>query len=142
MINMGQQEIINNISGKLDALSKLLLLYPYNSQGQFQGKLQPVSYKSIQAVQVICPHTAECETTSCNPQSLLQNAQLRDIPRITQLKGTTIHENVQVLTGYCPTCQTIYLADHECVQADNGKTRVYLNDAKYLRLTEYFQTQF
>ena len=72
MINMGQQEIINNISGKLDALSKLLLLYPYNSQGQFQGKLQPVSYKSIQAVQVICPHIAECETTSCNPQFLLQ----------------------------------------------------------------------
>ena len=67
MINMGQQEIINNISGKLDALSKLLLLYPYNSQGQFQGKLQPVSYKSIQAVQIICPHIAECETTSCNP---------------------------------------------------------------------------
>ena len=44
---MGQQEIVHSISGKLDALSKLLLLYPYNSQGQFQGKLQPVSYKSI-----------------------------------------------------------------------------------------------
>ena len=111
---MGQQEIINNISGKLDALSKLLLLYPHSSQGQFQGKLHPVSYKSIQAVQVICPHIAECETTSCNPQSLLQTTQLRDIPRVTLLKGIAIHENVQVLTAYCPTCQTIYLADHEC----------------------------
>jgi len=132
--HIGQQEIVHSISGKLDALSKLLLLCPYNLQGQFQGKLQPVSYKSIQAVQVICPQIAECETTTCNPQSLLQNTRLRDVPRVTLLKGTTIHENVQVLTGYCPTCQTIYLADHECAQGDNRKTRVYLNDAKYLKV--------
>ena len=64
----------------------------------------------------------------------LQNTQLRDIPRVTLLKRTTIYENVQVLTGYCATCQTIYLADHECVQTDNRKTRVYLNNAKYLKV--------
>jgi CxC5 like cysteine cluster associated with KDZ transposases len=135
MNNMVQQEIVNKIGGKLDALAKLLLLYPYNSQGQFQGKLQPVSYKSIQAVQVICPHTVVCETLSCKPRSLLQNTRLRDIPRVTLIKGSTIFENVQVLTGYCPTCQTTYLADHErVVQADNKHTKVYLNAAKYLKV--------
>ena len=72
MINMGKHDIVISISGKLDALSKLLLLYPYDSEGQSQGKLQLVSYKSIQAVQVVCPHISECETISCNPQSLLQ----------------------------------------------------------------------
>ena len=55
---------------------------------------------------------------------------------MTLLKGIAIHENVQVLTGYCPTCQTIYLADHECSQAENRKTRVYLNDAKYLKVEQ------
>ena len=53
---------------------------------------------------------------------------------MTLLKRTTIYENVQVLTGYCPTCQTIYLVDCECVQTDNRKTRVYLNNVKHLKV--------
>ena len=126
---------VDNISQKLDAFAKLLNLYPYDSEGQFQGKLKTVSYKSIQAVQVICPHSVACETTSCNPRSLLQNTKLRDIPRVTLIKGSEIYENVQVLTGHCPSCQTKYLADHERVlQDDNRHTRVYLNSAKYLKI--------
>ena len=126
---------VDDISQKLDAFAKLLNLYPYDSEGQFQGKLKAVSYKSIQAVQVICPHSVVCETTKCNPQSLLQNTKLRDIPRVALIKGSEIYENVQVLTGYCPSCQTKYLADHECVlQNDDRHTRVYLNSAKYLKV--------
>ena len=54
---------------------------------------------------------------------------------MTLIKGSEIYENVQVLTGYCPSCQTKYLADHECVlQNDDRHTRVYLNSAKYLKV--------
>jgi hypothetical protein len=126
---------VDDISQKLDALAKLLNMYPYDSKGQFQGKLKAVSYKSIQAVQVICPHSVACETTSCNPRSLVQDTRIRDIPRVTLIKGSEIYENIQVLTGHCPSCQTKYLADHERVQQDDDRhTRVYLNSAKYLKV--------
>jgi len=38
-----------------------------------------------------------CETTSCNPQSLLQKTKLGDIARVTLIKGSGIYENIQVL---------------------------------------------
>src|SRR5277367_6915374 len=103
---------VRNITQKLDGLAKLLNLYPYDSNGNFEGKLKTVAYKSIQAVQVICPYSITCETASCNPRSLLQKAKLVDIPRVTLIKGSEIYENVQVLKGYCPACQTTYFADH------------------------------
>lgn len=66
---------------------------------------------------------------------MLQTTQLRDIPRVTLIKGSKIHENVQVLTGYCPSCNTKYFADHEHVlQPNNKHTKVYLNSAKYLKV--------
>ena len=132
---LSDKEKVDGITEKLDGLAKLLNLYPYDSDGQFQGKLKAVSYKSIKAAQVICPHSITCETASCNPRSLLQNSRLRDIPRVTLIKGSDIYENVQVLTGYCPSCKTTYHADHERVlQDDNRHTRVYLNSAKYLKV--------
>ena len=132
---LSDTEKVDGITQKLDGLAKLLNLYPYDSDGQFQGKLKGVSYKSIKGAQVICPHSITCETASCNPRSLLQNTRLRDIPRVTLIKGSEIYENVQVLTGYCPSCRTTYLADHERVlQDDNRHTRVYLNSAKYLKV--------
>lgn len=110
---MSNDQITHDISGKLDGFAKTLQLYPYNSQGHFKGKLKPISYESIQAVHVICPNAAVCETLSCNPRSLLQTTKVRDIPRVALIKGSTTYTNVQVLTGYCPTCQTRYVADHE-----------------------------
>ena len=98
---------ITAIGEKLDGLAKVLKLYPYDKHGQFQGKLKPISHASIQAAQVICPNAVVCETTSCNPCSLLQITKVRDIPRVTLIKGTTIHENVQVLTGQCPKCKQV-----------------------------------
>ena len=51
------------------------------------------------------------------------------------IKGSAVHENVQVLTGKCPKCQTIYLADREhAMESDGRYTRVYLNSAKYLKI--------
>ena len=126
---------ISAIGGKLDGLAKLLKLYPYDERGQFQGKLKPISHKSIQAVHVLCPNAVICETETCNPRSLLQITKVRDIPKVTLIKGSDIYENVHVLTGRCPKCKTNYVADRECVmEPDNKKTRVYLNSAKYLKV--------
>jgi len=128
-------EIVSGVGEKLDSFAKLLQLYPYNSQGNFKGKLKPISYDSIQAVHVVCPTSVVCETISCKPRSLLQKTKPRDIPRITLIKGLTTYTNVQVLTGYCPTCQTRYFADHERVrESDTQYTKVFLNSAKYLKV--------
>ena len=132
---LSDKEKVDGVTQKLDGLAKLLNMYPYDSDGHFQGKLKAVSHKSIKAAQVICPLSITCETASCNPRSLLQTTRLRDIPRVTLIKGSEIYENVQVLTGCCPSCQTTYLADHERVlQEGNRHTRVYLNSAKYLKV--------
>ena len=126
---------LSAIGGKLDGLAKLLKLYPYDEHGQFQGKLKPISHKSIQAVHVLCSNAVICETVTCNPQSLLQITKVWDIPKVTLIKGSDIHENVHVLTGRCPKCKTNYLADQEhVIEPDNKKTRVYLNSAKYLKV--------
>lgn len=133
--NSNPDKQITAIGEKLDGLAKVLKLYPYNKHGQFQGKLKPISHASIQAAQLICPNAVVCETSTCNPRSLLQTTKIWDIPRVTLIKGSTIYENVQVLTGRCPKCRTIYLADRECVaQPDNKFTRVYLNTARYLKV--------
>jgi CxC5 like cysteine cluster associated with KDZ transposases len=126
---------ITAIGEKLDGLAKVLELYPYDENGQFQNKLNPISYASIQAAQVICPNAVVCETATCNPRSLLQITKQRDIPRVTLIKGSTIYEDVQVLTGRCPKCKTNYLADRErVIKDDDTCTRVYLNSAKYLKI--------
>ena len=60
-------EVLCHIGSKLEALAKLLNLYPYDEEGVFRGKFMDVSYKSIQGVQFICPNSYICETASCNP---------------------------------------------------------------------------
>ena len=102
---------ITAIGEKLDRLAKTLKLYPYNNHGKLQGRLKPISHASIQPAQVVCPNAVVCETMTCNPRSLVQITKVWDIPRVTLIKGSTIHENVHVLTGKCPKCKTIYLAD-------------------------------
>ena len=126
---------ITAIGEKLDGLAKVLKLYPYDKHGQFQGKLKSISCASIQGAHVIYPNAMTCETTTCNPCSLLQITKVRDIPKVTLIKDSTIYENVHVLTGRCPKCKTIYLVDREqVVEADNKYTRVYLNSAKFLKV--------
>jgi CxC5 like cysteine cluster associated with KDZ transposases len=95
------------IGEKLDKLAKVLKLYPYDKHGHFQGKLKPISHASIQPALVLCPNAIVCTTGSCNPRSLLQVTKVRDIPRVTLITGSIIHENVHVLTGRYPKCKTI-----------------------------------
>jgi hypothetical protein len=48
-----------------------------------------------------------------------------------------MHEDVPVLTGKCPVCQTLYHADHERtpnLTNANQWNRVYLNSAKFLKV--------
>jgi hypothetical protein len=73
---------------KLDNLSKLLGLNPYNTDGVFLEKLQPISEQDIQPVQIICPISMECETTKCKSCALHIQTRNRDIPYVTLIKGT------------------------------------------------------
>lgn len=61
-----------SLGEKLDKLSKLLKLYPYNTKGKFQNKLMPVSHTEIQPAIVICPDSFECEDMACKPWALHQ----------------------------------------------------------------------
>ena len=82
----------------------------------------------------------QCQTQSCNGRSFHINTRGRDIPKATLIKGSKIHEEVHVLSGKCPQCKTIYYADHETsapIDKDSGDdngTKVYLNNAKYLKV--------
>jgi hypothetical protein len=69
---MDKEEEVVALGLKLDSLAKLLHLHPYNSNEQFQGKLLPISNKSIQPALVICPNTMECHTLACKSHSLHQ----------------------------------------------------------------------
>ena len=126
---------ITAIGEKLDKLAKVLKMYPYDKHGHFQGKLKSISHTSIQPALVLCPSSTVCTTGSCNPRSLLQVTKVRDIPRVTLITGSVIHEKVHVLTGRCPKCQTNYVTDRErTIDAEDRKSRVYLNSAKYLKI--------
>jgi hypothetical protein len=134
---MDEEQETKALSLKLDGLSRLLNLHPYNDDGEFQGKLQPVSHKLIQPVHVICPNSMECETANCNGRSLLQTTATRDIPVVVLIKDNTIYDDVRVLTGQCSKCRTKYFADHErSVEniAARHYSRLYLNSAKYLKV--------
>jgi hypothetical protein len=108
-----EEDAISTLAAKLDLLSKTLDLFPYNERGQFTGKLLPISNKNIEPVFCISPDAYECETTSCNSRSLIQSTASRDITNVTLIKGLTIYDKAFVLTGKCPSCETLYKADHE-----------------------------
>lgn len=134
--NTPNHELITPLALKLDAMADLLNLSSYDDTGRYVRKLQPVSHAEIQPVYIICPISSTCETESCNPRGLQQATKNRDIPLVTLIKGTTIHHNVPVLTGKCPSCKTSYFADHERFsnEAENDWQRTYLNSAKYLKV--------
>ncbi|KIJ93274.1 hypothetical protein K443DRAFT_112283, partial [Laccaria amethystina LaAM-08-1] len=123
------------IGDKLDHLSKILDLYPYDDKGQFQGKLKPTSHDELKPVLLVCPNSSFCVTKQCKRQSLMQHSPPRDIPTVTLIKGNEIHKNAYVLTGICSSCKTLYLADCErLTNSDNTVSRMYLNSARYLKV--------
>ena len=133
-------EIRNNdvdmVATKLDALAKLLDLTPYkDGRKRNNGKLKPISHQEIQPVLAICPNSVNCEDMDCEARGLLQSTDIRDIPLVTLIKGTTVHKDVIVLGGKCPKCKNTYQADHDrMVKNDRDPTRVYVNSAKYLKV--------
>ena len=134
---LSQDQTVTAIGSKLDALSKLMKLDPYDEDGTYVAPLKPISEKDIEPALIICPMVMECETSTCNPRSLLQNTRNRDIPKVTLIQGTKIFKNALVLCGRCPKCQTKYYADHETALVpghQNSWRRYYLNSAKYLKI--------
>ena len=129
---------INLLSGKLDKIAICLKLSPYDSRGNYKGKLLPISSHEIEPTYVICPTSFVCGTLDCQARCLIQSTQERDIPMVALIKGHTVHQNVPVLTGKCPRCKTLYAADHERFRdtstVQNNLKRVYLNSAKYLKI--------
>lgn len=129
---------INLLSKKLDKIAICLKLSPYDGKENYKGKLLPISRHEIEPAYVICPTSFICGTLNCQPRSLVQSTQERDIPMVDLIKGHTVHQNVPVLTGKCPRCKTLYAADHERFQdtstIQNNLKRVYLNSAKYLKI--------
>src|SRR6266446_2439990 len=127
---------VASLSLKLSELSQLLGLYPYNKKKKFTGTLQPISHSSIQPACLICPNSSVCLTEGCDHCFLKQNTPTKDIPRVTLIKGTEVFENVQLLSGFCSNCKTIYYADHERTAAtkDTEAMQFSLNSAKYLKV--------
>jgi len=134
---MSSQQVINGISVKLDGLSRLLDLHPYDDSGRHLKQLKAVSTKEIEPALVICPTSMECQTVSCNRRHILLDTRDRDVPRVTLIKGIKIHDEVHVLRGKCDSCDTIYYADHESSFQESipgQRLRFYLNGAKYLKV--------
>jgi len=123
---------------KLNAMADKLKLLPYTKSNQFKSnRIQPISHDKIKPVHLLCPSTFTCTTAVCNPCSLLQCTKDRDIPHTKLIIGTTVHNEVPVLTGRCPTCDTRYTADHErFLDPDDQITwkRLYTNNARYLKV--------
>ena len=104
------------IAIKLDALYKLLDLSPYNEEGVFLQSRAKQARKTIEPAYVVCPTSMQCQTQSCNGQSLHINTRHHDTPRATLIKGSKVYDEVHVLSGKCSRCKTIYYADHESSQ--------------------------
>ena len=126
------------LGDKVHAMAQKLKLLPYTKSNQFKSKrVQPISHDKIQPVHLLCPSTFTCTTATCNPRSLLQLTRDCDIPHTKLIIGTTTHNEVPVLTGKCPTCDTHYSADHERFldPSDNITwKRLYTNNAQYLKV--------
>ena len=126
------------LGGKVHAMAQKLKLLPYTKSNHFKpGRVQPISHNKIKPVHLLCPRTFTCTTATCNPRSLLQLTRDRDIPHTKLIIGTTTHNEVPVLTGKCPICDTHYAADHERFLDPNenmAAKRLYTNNAQYLKV--------
>ncbi|KAF8961232.1 hypothetical protein BDZ97DRAFT_1626317, partial [Flammula alnicola] len=130
-----QEDLTSPLALKIDKLADALDLTPYR-EDRLRTKLKPISYDAIKGVRLICPPSMQCSTLQCGKHNIAQYTKTRDIPKVTLIEGTTIHENAMVLTGECSKCKTLYMADHETAVLPHStdKTRVYLNNAKFLKV--------
>ena len=138
-LNSDQENDRNKLLGdKVHAMAQKLKLLPYTKSNQFKsGRVQFISHNKIKPVHLLCPTTFTCTSATCNPRSLVQLTRDRDIPHTKLIIGTTTHNNVPVLTGKCPTCDTHYAADHERFLDPKDNITVkrhYTNNAQYLKV--------
>ena len=135
----------HDIALKLHGLSEVLQLTPYNSAGQFQKKLRPISRKEIEPIRMICPLSMTCitKTKKCKHRHLKLLTRDRDIPKVTLIQGNMVSKNALVVTGICKVCKTHYGADHESFlvpvqnqgsQNIEKRQEIYLNSARYLKI--------
>ena len=137
-----QKEFLDNqwerdLTIKLDKLIDLLSLSPYNKNGKLIKKLKVTSKKEITPVHFICPISMACTTAKCEPYHLSLSTRMRDIPKVSLIKGSMIFKSVYALTGICDYCHTLYSADHESYQISDNEPKgndVYLNTAYYLKI--------
>jgi CxC5 like cysteine cluster associated with KDZ transposases len=137
--NLNDDQKSTAIAIKLDALYKLLDLSPYDHEGVYHQSRCNQIKKEIEPAYVICPTSMQCQTQSCKERCLHMNTRNCDTPKATLIKGSTIYEDVHVLSGKCPLCKTIYYADHESSGKNDdedggGSVKFYLNNAKYLKV--------
>ena len=81
---------INLLSRKLDRIAICLKLSPYDSRGNYKGKLLPISRHEIEPAYVICPTSFICGTLDCQPRCLVQSTWEHDIPMVALIKGHSI----------------------------------------------------
>jgi hypothetical protein len=126
---------VTAIGLKLDQVVKKLSLFPFTTSGKVKrcGILKPISYDSIGPVFMICPPNYVCVSENCDSYALVQETRHQDVPKVTLIKGTTIHKHAYVVHGKCHQCSTFYYADHERVH-DNTWQRSYTNCAKVLKI--------
>jgi hypothetical protein len=137
--NSDPEDDHNKLLGeKIDAMAQKLKLLPYTNSNHFKSnRVQPISQDKIKPVHLLCPSTFTCTTASCNPRSLLQFTRDRDVPHTKLIIGTDIYDEVPVLTGRCPLCDTRYSADRERFLDSSDNTtwkRLYTNNARYLKI--------
>ncbi|KAM6491148.1 hypothetical protein JOM56_013387 [Amanita muscaria] len=81
--------------------------------------------------------TNQANSRSCNKKALFQWTRARDVPLVRLIKDFKVHEQVQVYSGHCKGCKTLYYADHErapYASIVGQHERVYLNSAKYIKI--------
>ena len=95
--NLVNNALITPIAMKLDGMASVLKLEPgFSKSCKVKHRLATVSHHEIAAVHVICPASIECEYINRQPLALHQSTSLRDIPKVTLIKGTIIYKQVYV----------------------------------------------
>jgi len=124
-----------SLGEKLDKLSKLLKLYPYNTKGKFQRKLTAVSHTEIQSAIVVCLIW------------LAIHGLCIKLPKIRMyqgwlIKGPEIYNNTPVLTGECTRCRTLYSADHECLTENPSSSIAGICSGNYMNYSSSIRFKF
>ncbi|KAF8999968.1 hypothetical protein BDQ17DRAFT_1245985 [Cyathus striatus] len=139
---------ISVISKKLDRLLSILDLDPYERKGENLQPLKPVSTSEIEPVLLIGPARITCSTPekACIGRALHINTRQRDRTKVTLIKGIKLHENAQIVSGFCTKCEAIYYADHKSLATPSNseasqhnpdvspKDYMIFNKAKYIKI--------